>query len=397
MNMISAAVEIMLLVLIGIYFVCVVVAHILTWYYFTRYDRVYPTTGYQPPVSIIKPTKGVDQLALDNFRSFCEQDYSGEFEILFCVEERSDPAVPVIKRIIEEYPDKHVRLIFSDPQDTRSIGKLKNTIAGLAASSYDVIIFSDDDTHVPPTFLGDTVACIQHPAIGLGFSAPAYEGAENWAAALMSISVNELVLRLASMCLVGMLDGAVGTTMVTRRTVIRQIGGLEQIGRQVVDDIPLARAILKHGYQVHLLKQPARVFHARDSFTRWWSHMHRWRVIIRHYWPIKYLCMNLIDLALWWCLFYLTISFVRNGNIAPGIYLIFAVLTVSLISTALINIKFAHNTQLWRLIWVVPLYELSRLPLLVHSYLTNAILWRGRRFYIHSDCTTRVVDQGYRT
>lgn len=389
--MILSALQIILLVLIGLSIVSTVLAHVLTWYYFASYDRSYPLKGYEPPVSIIKPTKGVDQSALDNFRSFCEQGYSSPYEIIFCVEERSDPAVPVIRRIIEEYPDRDVRLVFSDPEDTRSVGKLKNMIAGFAASSYDVIIFSDSDARVSPSFLGETVACVENPDIGLGFGAPAYEGSEDWGAALMSISANAFVLRLASVCLFGLFDGAVGTTMVARRGVIEEIGGLEQFGRQVTDDLPIARAIRKRGYRIHLLKQPARIVHRRYGFKRWWSHLHRWLVIIRHYWPTNFWITSLADLSLWWAFFYLALSLLQGGNAYVGVYLVITVLAVSVISAAVINAKLVQDKKLWRFLWVVLIQELFRLPLVIYSRLTNEIVWRGRRLRINPDCTTRLV------
>lgn len=390
--MILTALQIILLVLIGLYFAWTVFTHASTWYYFARYDRLYPPTGYEPPVSIIKPIYGLDQSALENFRSFCEQDYSNDYEILFCIEERADPSIPVIKRTINEFPGRNIRLVFSDPKDTRSVGKIKNTITGLAQSSYDVVIFSDSDVHVPPTFLRDTVACVQRSEVGFGFGAQAFEGSENWAAALMNISVNELVLPVATACLFGQFDGAIGTTMAVRREVIEQIGGLEQFGFQVVDDTPLGRAIRKKGYLVHLLKQPVRVFHRWDSFARWWSHMLRWRVIIRHYWPVKSAITYLMSLAFWWGLFYLVISLIRKESIYTGVSLIVAVLTTSLISTAVINMRFVHCKKLWRFLWVAPILELSRMPLMIHSYLTNEVAWRGRRFRVNSDCTASLVE-----
>jgi ceramide glucosyltransferase len=270
-EMLVSALQIILLVLVGLSIVSTVLAHVFTWHYFASYDRSYPSKGYEPTVSVIKPVKGVDESALDNFRSFCEQDYSSAYEIIFCVEGRSDPAVPVIRRIIEEYPDKNVRLVFSDPEDTRSFGKLKNIIAGFAASSYDVIIFSDSDVRVSPSFLGETVACVENPNVGLGFGAPAYEGSEDWGAALMSVSASPIVLCLAPLCLFGLCDTAIGHTMVVRREVIEEIGGLERFGHQMAEDAALARAIRKRGYRIHLLKQPARRVHRHYSFKSWWS------------------------------------------------------------------------------------------------------------------------------
>jgi hypothetical protein len=45
----------------------------------------------------------------------------------------------------------------------------------------------------------------------------------------------------------------------------------------------------------------------------------------------------------------------------------------------------------WRYLWVVPVLEFLRLPLLVYSSLTSEIVWRGRRLHINPDCTTNIV------
>ena len=392
--MVDAIVEILkaiLLALVALSLLSTLLSHVFTYYYFASYDRRFPAKGHAPPVSIIKPTKGVDQSALDNFRSFCEQDYPNDYEILFCVEGSSDPSVPLIQRVMQEYPEVDVRVVFSDPEDTGSVGKLKNMIAGYGASSYDVIVFSDSDAYVPPDFLKETVASTEDPRAGLCFGAPAYRGSEDWGAALMNLCANSFVLRLASMCLFGAFDGAVGTMMAVRRDVIEQIGGLEQFGRQVTDDLPLARAIRNEGYRIHLLKQPAQVVNRRYGFKRWWSHLHRWIVIIRHYWPNYFLITSVVDLAPWWALFYLALTLAGGSDAYPGVFVLAAVVGASMVSAAVINTKFARDEGFWQYLWVIPVMEFLRLPLLVYSGLTNEIVWRGRRHRINPDCTTRIV------
>lgn len=389
--MILSALQTILAALTILYFAWMVFMHVSTWVYFGRYDRRYPGSGFAPTVSIIKPIYGLDQSAFENFKSFCQQEYAGEYELLFCVERRNDPAIPVIERIIREFPGVRVRLVYSDPRDTLSIGKIKNTITGLAASPFEVVVFSDSDVHAPPAFLCDAVACVQPPEIGLGFGVQAFEGAQNWPAALMNISVNELVLPVATASLYGQFDGAIGTTMVARREVIEQIGGLRQFGRQVVDDIPMGRAVRRKGYQVHLLKQPIRVYHHRDRFTRWWSHMVRWQVIIRHYWPVKSVVNNLLSLGFWWSLGYLIVSLLKGESLSTGGIMLAAVLSASALSTAVINLRFVGCKKLWKYLWVIPILELVRLPQILHSYLTNEIAWRGRRLRIQPDCTVTLI------
>jgi ceramide glucosyltransferase len=360
--------------------------------YFARHGDSGPGPTYEPTVSIVKPTKGVDQSALANFRSFCQQDYGGAYEILFCVEERSDPAVPAIQRIMSEHPDRQIRLIYSDPTDTRSFGKLKNMIAGVTASSAEIVVFSDSDARVPPTFLRDTVASTRDPTVGIAFGAPAYAGSANWPAALTSVSVNELALRIATLHVFGLFDGAIGTTMVVRREVIDRVGGLEQLGWQIADDIQLARTIRRHGYRIHLLKQPARVVHQHDSLGGWWAHEHRWYVIIRRYWPVLFVLMNLVDLAFWWSVVCLGIALVRNSEVPTAIGLVGVVLATALVSTVALNAAFARNGALRRFIWVVLIRELLRLPLVLYSCVSDEIVWRGRRFRVESDGTATTAD-----
>jgi ceramide glucosyltransferase len=388
--MITDVVQGLLLVLIASHVLWTFFMHVCTWTYFS--GRARPKPGYEPTASVIKPTKGVDQAALENFRSFCRQEYGADYEVLFCLEEPSDPAVPVIRRVMAEYPEKRIRMVFSDPADSRSFGKLKNMIAGVAASSCEIVIFSDSDARVPPTFLRDTVAGTSDASLGIAFGAPAYAGSENWPAALTGISVNELTLRIATLHVFGLFDGAIGTTMVLRKEVLTRIGGLEQLGWQIADDIQLARVIRRHGYRIGLLKQPARVVHHRDSFAGWWSHGHRWLVIIRRYWPLLFVLMNLVDLAFTWSLLNLGVALLSGGDAPTALGLVLAVLGLALASAATLNLAFVRNEKLWRFMWVVLVLELLRLPLLLYSCCTNEIVWRGRRFRVDADGTTRIAE-----
>ena len=76
----------------GIYYGLVIYS---TLRYFRVARRENPRNNdFFPPISCLKPIRGLDDDAYENYASFCRQDYPGEYEIVFCVD-RDDPALPV--------------------------------------------------------------------------------------------------------------------------------------------------------------------------------------------------------------------------------------------------------------------------------------------------------------
>src|SRR5882672_8949078 len=72
-------------------------------------ERARQLPNYAPPVSVLKPVRGVDFQSYENFASFCRQEYP-DYEILFAVNDDADPAVPAIRRIIADFPGRNIRL-----------------------------------------------------------------------------------------------------------------------------------------------------------------------------------------------------------------------------------------------------------------------------------------------
>ena len=78
---------------------------------FGRRERLAHTAG--EPATILKPLCGDEPFLYENLRSFCDQEYP-QFEVIFGVRDPADPAIPVVERVREEFPDLEIRLIVDD-------------------------------------------------------------------------------------------------------------------------------------------------------------------------------------------------------------------------------------------------------------------------------------------
>ena len=66
-----------------------------------------------PPVSLLKPLKGLEEQLEACLRSFFEQDYPGELELVFASAERDDPALAIARRVARDYPGGRARFVVS--------------------------------------------------------------------------------------------------------------------------------------------------------------------------------------------------------------------------------------------------------------------------------------------
>ena len=114
--------------------------------------------AFAPGVSILKSLKGQDPGMLDAFRSHCRQNYSGEYELLFGVSSLQDPAAAAVRQLIDEFPERSIRLI-ECPARLGTNGKV-STLAQLAPlAHYDFLLVNDSDITVGPRYLERVMTC----------------------------------------------------------------------------------------------------------------------------------------------------------------------------------------------------------------------------------------------
>jgi cellulose synthase/poly-beta-1,6-N-acetylglucosamine synthase-like glycosyltransferase len=98
-------------------------------------------------VPVVRPLCGLDNFCEETLQSSFELDYPS-YEIIFCVARATDPAVPLVQRLIANHPEKPTRLIVGDEKVSAN-PKLNNRVRGWDAARHDWIILADANLLIP--------------------------------------------------------------------------------------------------------------------------------------------------------------------------------------------------------------------------------------------------------
>lgn len=379
--------EILTLSILAVFCFKILFAHALTWRRLHKKNNPLLSDAALPPISIIKPVRGLDQEAEENFLSFIRASYPAPFEVIFSVEEREDTVVALIQQLMaNRQSPSSARLVFSKRQDQRELGKTINLIAGVKESRYDVLILSDSDVRNTPGFLEHLVRPLSNPLVGMSYACPVYRGAKDWVAALMALAVNETVLALTT----APPFAAIGSSIGIRKEVLHAIGGLAPLRHRIGIDAALGRAVRARGYRIELIEQPVTIIHPRSNLSEWWQQIHRWLVTIRRYLGAGHFAIPFFSAPIVWASLYFFLS-LRGGRMAQGLAVLAFILLFRLASVVVVNLFFAKEPAVWRYVWLMPILELFTLALWVESYINPTVVWRGKRYRVLSDATVRPV------
>ncbi len=333
--------------------------------------------GYMPPVSVLKPVRGLDPGAYENFASFCRQDYP-EYEVLFCID-RDDPAISVIEKLVRDFPQIKIRTIYGSGRDA-----INDKVARLARltseARYQTLVISDSDVRVAPDYLRTVVAPLADPNVGAVTCFYSHTEEHTLTQHLQTIGMMSDFY--AGILTARQLDGVkftLGPTIATTRARLGAFGGYEAIENQPGDDLLVGRLIAEQGYRVELLAYSFSVVADYGSVSDLLHKRLRWLVVMRHMRPWGHLGL-IFTQGLFWSL--VAIAIHPGLAIACGYLGAYAVLRVTM--TAMIGQWGLRQKGLWKQMPLVPVWDAMAFCLWVASFARRTVRWRGAEYYIRN-------------
>ncbi len=337
-------------------------------------------SSYAPCVSILKPVRGVDREAYENFASFCRLDYP-EYEVIFAVAESDDPVVPVIERLQSDFPRCSIRLIKGVAR-TGANGKINSLCRLVQEAKYDVVVMSDSDVRVAPDYLQVVVPPFADSQVGVVTGFCRCMTAGSFAADLHALGmyVDTAPGALVARMLEGRMHFAFGWTMATTKRHLSEIGGWEAMANQHSDDFELGNRIARRGYRVELMQEPVWMVFPQETMGEYFRHELRWSIGLKNVRPTAYRWLILTHGLPWAMLAAALAASVGWWGIAGAHLVAYLGLRLGLAWTT--GTWGLGDTGVWKKLWLVPLRDAVSFIAWVGGFFSERILWRGLAYRV---------------
>jgi ceramide glucosyltransferase len=328
------------------------------------------------PATILKPLHGEDAQLYENLHSFCVQRHPC-FQVILGVRDPADPAVPIVRRLIAELPDRDIALVI-DPSVSGSNFKVSNLENMIALAKHDIFVIADSDMRVGPDYLTAVTAPLAQAEIGLVTCLYRARPGAGLYSVLGAMFVNHGFLPSA---LIGERmrpgDACFGATMALRRDTYTTIGGFAALRDQLADDYALGAAIRRVGKRIVLSPQLVDTMTADPDLGALIAHELRWLRTIRLIAPIGF-AASIVTHPL-----ALAVAATLALGLAP---VMLAVLAIALACRlAMVRIVDRALDLPATKPWLVPLRDLLSFAIFIASFLGNRVAWRDRTFRIAAD------------
>jgi ceramide glucosyltransferase len=322
-----------------------------------------------PPVSVLKPIRGLERDLYQNLASFCRQQYP-EYELLFCVDEAGDSAVPVIQRLMAEFPRQPIRLLVGTLA-AGSNNKVSKLCRLASEASHDLLVASDSDIRVEPDYLRRVAAPFCDERVGAvtclyrGIAEPGL-----WPE-LEDVDLTSNFMPGVLVAWKLKLRFALGATMAVRRQALHDIGGFESLAGMAADDHELGRRIAAHGHRVQIADTIVETECCSRTFRQFFRHHLRRAIVTRESQRLGHFGF-LFAQGLPWTMIAIALA---PPRMAAGFVAAYLVLRLG--AAFAVGGWGLRDRVILRKWWLVPLDDALGFVVWLASLFRSRVVWRG--------------------
>jgi ceramide glucosyltransferase len=345
---------------------------------FFRRERAKSLPHFRPAISILKPVRGVDFASYENFASFCRQDYP-DYEILFCVNDLRDPAVPVIQKLMADFPQRRIRIL-SDAPRFGANQKVNNLALLAKEAQHEILVQSDGDVRVGPNYLRELAAPFRDAQVGVASCFYRAIAQPNLGAQLEAIGAASDFF--AGALVADWKEGvtfALGASVATTKTWVSKIGGYEGFADLLADDYEIGNRVHKAGGRALLSREIVWTMYPAQTFRGFWEHQVRWARTVRVVRPFSFLGL-LATHGLPWALLAALVA--PHAWIGVAYMLGYLLLRTSV--AWVVGVWGVQDDVLRHKLWLVPFRDAIHFLVWLAGFTSNRVTWGGIEYEIRN-------------
>jgi ceramide glucosyltransferase len=342
-----------------------------------------------PSVTVVRPVRGKDVGAAENFAAALDTDYPGEVETLFVFDDDRDPGLPVAREIVAQHrlsgrAGTADVIVAGAPPQGRT-GKLNAMVVGQRRASGELIAFGDSDTR-PDKFVLRAVVdeLLSSPDAGAAF-APilVYEKPRAAGDVLYAVMQNALYAPLAAWKSGPRreLPFIMGQLMVFRRAALAAIGGVESVEGQLVDDMAIGKRVHAAGFTNVMTHHPLHIATGGLTLRQFVPIYRRWMMFSKNGLPVSFVWPQWLQGVGFFGALAAAIASLATGHVVASL----AALSVIVAQTASLLRLHRDNGGApipLRYAWVPAAFFILSPLVLLQNAARKKVEWRGREYNV---------------
>lgn len=343
-----------------------------------------------PPISVLKPLRGLDEGLYENLTAVVRQDYP-DFEVIFGAEDALDPALEVARRVERENPDVRIRVVTG--ARVRGLNpKVRALSTILDAARNEWILISDSNVRPDPGYLSAMWSTAKERGGRLVHNLLTGGGVRSLGARFENLHMNGWVAGAIAICDAFGHPIVIGKSMLMKRSDLAEVGGLESVADVLAEDYVLGAAFRERGWPVVLSPYRLRVVSGARDFGSFWNRYVRWGQLRRHIAPHYFLAEPIANPTPFLIAWLLSVQGEPFSGALTSPLVPFFLLLVRWGIEAYSVRRFAPDTDAWTLL-LMPLKDLIVPGMWLASALRTRVSWRGHHMRIGSGSRLHPLQQ----